>query len=139
AFGDLDDDGDLDVVINNFDAGPTVLRNDSRAAGSWLKVELRGHGLNRSAIGARVTVEAGGRTLSRYLRSSDSFLSHHDPRLHFGLGAATAVDRLTVDWPDGSSETLPGTDVAALAPLRGDGVLIVIEQGRGVVSPAPLQ
>ncbi len=86
-----------------------------------------------------MTVEAGGRTLSRYLRSSDSFLSHHDPRLHFGLGQATSVDRLTVDWPDGSSETIPGTGVAALAPLRGDGRLVVIEQGRGVVSTASLR
>ncbi len=68
--------------------------------------------------------------MSRYLRSSDSYLSHHDPRLHFGLGEATAVDRLVVDWPDGSSETIPGLTV---------GVLAVIEQGRGVVSSSPLR
>ncbi|MCP3902318.1 MAG: CRTAC1 family protein, partial [Planctomycetes bacterium] len=130
AFGDLDDDGDLDVVINNFDATPTVLRNDSQTDGSWLKVQLRGTGLNRSAIGARVRVEAGGRFLSRYLRSSDSYLSHHDPRLHFGLGTAETVDRVVVDWPDGSSETIPGTEAD---------VLIVVEQGKGVVSSSPLR
>ncbi len=125
AFGDLDDDGDLDIVINNFDDTPTVLRNGSRSSGHWLKVRLRGRGHNRSAIGARVRVEAGGRLFSRYVRSSDSFLSHHDLRLHFGLGEADAVDRLVIDWPDGESETIPGTGVD---------VLVVIEQGKGVVS-----
>ncbi len=133
AFGDLDDDGDLDIVINNFDATPTVLRNDSRVAGGWLKVVLRGTGLNRSAIGARLRVEAGGQIYSRYLRSSDSYLSHHDPRLHFGLGAA-AVDRLVIDWPDGSSETIQSS---AVPSLREPGVLVVIEQGKGVVSSTP--
>ena len=130
AMGDLDDDGDLDIVINNFDATPTVLRNDSTASGNWLKVLPRGAGRNRSAIGARVRVEAGGRTSSRYLRSSDSYLSHHDPRLHFGLGEARTVDRLVIDWPDGSSDTFPGSEV---------NVLIVVEQGKGVVSSAPLK
>ncbi len=129
ALGDLDDDGDLDVVINNFDDAPTVLRNDSRPAGNWLKVLLRGAGRNRSAIGARVHVEVDGRRASRHVRSSGSFLSHHDLRLHFGLDGAGAVDRLIVDWPDGTSEALPGT---------GAGVLLVIEQGKGVVSSEPL-
>ena len=129
AFGDLDDDGDLDIVINNFDDSPTVLRNDSRSAGNWLKVRLRGRGRNLSAIGARVRLEAGGLRHSRYVRSSDSFLSHHDPRLHFGLGDADAVDRLSVDWPDGTSEEVGGA---------GAGVLVVIEQGRGIVSKGPL-
>ncbi len=68
--------------------------------------------------------------MSRYLRSSDSYLSHHDPRLHFGLGTAETVDRVVVDWPDGSSEMIPGSRV---------GVLVVIEQGRGVVSSDPLR
>ena len=129
AFGDLDDDGDLDIVINNFDDAPTVLRNDSRSAGRWLKVRLRGRGLNLSAVGARVHLEAGGRRHSRYVRSSDSFLSHHDPRLHFGLGDAETVDRLRVDWPDGTSEEVGAT---------GAGALVVIEQGRGIVSREPL-
>ena len=130
AFGDLDDDGDLDIVINNLDDSPTVLRNTSRSAGSWLKVLLRGSGRNLSAIGARVLVDAAGRRHSRYVRSSDSFLSHHDPRLHFGLGETEAVDRLTVDWPDGTSEAVGGSGV---------GVLVVIEQGKGVVSEGPLR
>ncbi len=130
ALGDLDDDGDLDIVINNFDDSPTVLRNDSRSAGSWIKVKLRGQDHNLSAIGARVRLETGGLRHSRYVRSSDSFLSHHDPRLHFGLGDADAVDRLSVDWPDGTSE-----DVGS----AGVGVLVTIEKGRGIVSQEPLR
>ena len=130
AWGDLDNDGDLDVVINNLDDTPTVLRNDSRSSGSWLKVLLRGAGRNRSAIGARVRLEAPGFSTSRYVRSSESFLSHHDLRLHFGLGRADAVERLVIDWPDGQSETLPGSDV---------NVLIVVEQGKGIVSSGPLR
>ncbi|MCP3964546.1 MAG: CRTAC1 family protein [bacterium] len=128
AFGDLDDDGDLDLVINNMDAGPTVLRNDSRAAGNWLKVLPRGTGSNRSAIGARVRVEAAGLHHSRTVRSSDSYLSHNDPRLHFGLGQVEQIDRLIIDWPDGTSDTYPGTGV---------NLLIVIEQGKGIVSSSP--
>ena len=130
ALGDLDDDGDLDIVINNFDDSPTVLRNDSRSTGRWLKVRLRGRGSNLSAIGARVRLEAAGLRHSRYVRSSDSFLSHHDPRLHFGLGNAGAVDRLIVDWPDGTSEEVGRS---------GTGVLVVIEQGKGIVSQEPLR
>ncbi len=129
AFGDLDDDGDLDLVINNLDDTPTVLRNDSGAAGHWLKVLLRGAGRNHAAIGARVRVEAAGILRSRYVRSSDSYLSHHDLRLHFGLGEADTVDRLTVDWPDGTTETISGLGVDRL---------LVIEQGRGVVASTPL-
>ncbi len=117
-------------MINNFDDRPTVLRNDSRSAGSWLKVKLRGRGRNLSAVGARVRLEAAGRRHSRYVRSSDSFLSHHDPRLHFGLGDAEAVNRLSVDWPDGTSEEVERPDV---------GVLVVIEQGKGIVSQESLR
>ncbi|MEM7356445.1 MAG: CRTAC1 family protein, partial [Acidobacteriota bacterium] len=122
AYGDLDNDGDLDLVINNLDEAPTVLRNESPATGRWLQVRLRGRGLNRSAIGARVRVEAAGRSTSRTVRSSASYLSHHDLRLHFGLGAADAVNRILVAWPDGSREVFAGGEVDRLA---------IIEQGTG--------
>ncbi len=120
AMGDLDDDGDLDIVINNLDDSPTVLRNNSQSQGHWLKVLVRGSGRNLTAIGAQVRVEAAGRQYRRTVRSSDSFLSHHDLRLHFGLGAADAIDRILVDWPDGSTEAVTVDKI---------NTLVVIEQG----------
>jgi hypothetical protein len=124
AAGDLDEDGDLDVVVNHLDAKPTFLRNDSPKPGHWLAVKLRGKGLNRSAIGARVTLVAGSTRRSRELRASSSFLSHEDLRAHFGLGAATKVDRVEVRWTDGSQETVEAPPVDRT---------IVIEQGKGRV------
>jgi predicted nucleotidyltransferase len=101
AAGDYDDDGDLDLLISNLDAPPTLLRNDSKT-GHWLSVTLDVPAGGGTAIGARVSVTLGGRTLSRTATSGDSFMSVHDPRLHFGLGRATRADLVRVEWPDGS-------------------------------------
>jgi hypothetical protein len=104
AFGDLDNDGDLDVVVLNSSGVPEVLRNDGGNRGSFCLVRLVGSGLNRDAIGARVQVTAGGRDQRAERRSSSSYLSASDPRLHFGLGAALRIDRIEVRWPDGQVE-----------------------------------
>ncbi len=104
AAGDYDNDGDLDLLIAHLDAAPSLLRNDSER-GSWLAVELSVPPGDDTAIGALVSVTAGGRTLVRDLASSDSYLSAHDPRLSFGLGAADMVERIDVRWPDGSHST----------------------------------
>ena len=103
AVGDLDDDGRLDVVINDLDGKAQVLHNVHPDPGNWLLVELRGDGKNRSAIGAVVTVKTGELTQRRLVRSGTGYLSQDDPRQHFGLGAAAKVDTIEVRWPDGTT------------------------------------
>ncbi len=110
AFGDYDDDGDVDILVLNADDTPTLLRNDG-AGGHWLGVRLRGRRSNRDGIGARIQVTAGGRTQIREVRAGSSFLSSNDLRAHFGLGAATSVDRLVVNWPSGLEQVLEGLPV----------------------------
>lgn len=101
AFGDLDNDGDTDIVIGNSGADLTVLENRA-TAGHWLRLRLAGgEGNPADGQGARVVVEAGGRTLSRELFTARSYASASEAMLFFGLGPATAVDRVTVHWPSG--------------------------------------
>ncbi len=109
AFDDLDNDGRVDVVVLNSRREPTVLRNTSPAGGHWLQVELRGTRSNRDAVGARVTVTAGGRTWIDEVHSGRGYQSHWGSRLHFGLGEAAQVDRIEVRWPGGHSETFGPT------------------------------
>jgi hypothetical protein len=108
AVGDLDDDGRLDVVVNDLDGSPQLLRNELAGAGNWLSVRLEGAGQNRNAIGATVTVRAGGRAQIRLVQSGSSYISQDDMRAHFGLGQAAVVDSLEVRWPDGSSTRQSG-------------------------------
>jgi hypothetical protein len=105
AVGDLNNDGFLDVVISNLDAQPFVIQNPGEA-GNWLLLKLRGTASNRDAVGARVTLKAGGETQTREVKSGGSYQSHSDFRVHFGLGGAEFADELTVRWPSGSSQTL---------------------------------
>lgn len=105
AIGDLDDDGDPDAVITHHQAPAVVLWNESPRSGHWLRVELRGHAPNRDALGAEVTLEAGGRTFFTPITSGGSYLSAHDPRPLFGLGPCDLVDRLTIRWPSGQLES----------------------------------
>ncbi len=112
AAGDYDNDGDLDLLLTQLDGPPALLRNDS-AHGAWLTVDLAAAPGDGPLIGTRVTVEAGGRRWHRDLASGESFLSVHDPRLHFGLGDVTTVDRVVVRWPDGTT-----TERTAVEPGR---------------------
>lgn len=102
AAVDLDNDGDLDVVINNLDGAPTILRNDGGNRHNFVVVDLEGDKSNRSALGAVVTVRAGDLVQRAERRSGDSYLSHSDGRLHFGLGSQTRVDSIEVRWPNGT-------------------------------------
>jgi hypothetical protein len=112
AFGDVDNDGRIDVIVNNHDQRPTLLRNVA-PAGHWISIALTGApGVPRDAIGAVVTVEAGRRRLRRDIVSGGSYCSQSDLRAHFGLGQTTKIDRLVVRWPDGVREAfaVPGID-----------------------------
>jgi len=123
AFGDFDNDGDVDVVVVNLNEAPSLLRNDVTGRGHWLKVLLSGVKSNRSAIGARVLARYGERTQAQEVLAASSFYSASDRRLHFGLGPATTAD-LTIRWPSGATEKAAG--VAA-------DQLVVIREGSGIV------
>lgn len=125
AFGDLDNDGDLDIVVVNIDDTPTLLRNDGGNRHNYLMVRLLGTGGNRDAIGARVAVSVGGAVQMREVRAGTGYLSQDDLRLHFGLGPATEADSLVVRWPDGVEER-----VARVAGNR----LITIQRGAGLIA-----
>jgi hypothetical protein len=104
AFGDFDNDGDIDVLIVNLNEPPSLLRNDLGGKANWIKVKLEGVKSNRSAIGARVLVHYGGKTQAQAVLSQSSFFSCNDSRLHFGLGNSTSADS-DVYWPSGFHET----------------------------------
>ena len=117
AVGDYDDDGDLDVLITHTDAPPSLLRNDT-AGGSWLTVVCEGPRGGINPIGTRVTVRAAGRTQTRDIAAGDSYMSTHDPRLHFGLGATATVDEVAVRWPDGSRSERRGVQARQFLRIR---------------------
>ncbi|MCH8218205.1 MAG: CRTAC1 family protein, partial [Planctomycetes bacterium] len=101
AFDDLDNDGDVDVVVLNARAAPTLLRNESSEQGHWLQVGLRGVRTNRDGVGARVTVVAGDLVQTAEVHSGRGYQSHYGMRLHFGLGTHRRVDRIEVRWIGG--------------------------------------
>lgn len=123
AFGDFDNDGDMDILIVNLNEPPSLLRNDLRGTDHWLKVLLAGTASNRSAIGAQVIATYGETRQAQAVLAQSSYLSVNDRRLHFGLGASTTAN-LEILWPNGGRESI--ADVAA-------DQLVVIREGSGIV------
>ncbi len=119
AGADFDNDGDIDILVNNLNDRPTLLRNTTPHRGRhWLEVRLVGNGPNSDAIGAVVRIEAGGQSQMRQRLSAGSYLSHHDPRLHFGLKEHSIVDRVVVTWPDGSHKTIEQVPADQVLTIR---------------------
>ena len=124
AFGDLDNDGDLEVVVNNQDSVPSILRNDGGDRNSSLSIKCIGTRSNKSAIGARVKVVVEGRGQIDEVMSGSSYYSHNDLRLHFGLGTAEKADNVEVSWPSGLKETFENVKANQF---------IAIEESKGIV------
>lgn len=129
AFGDFDNDGDVDVLVMNMNEPPLLLRNDynnerRRGTNNWLELKLTGTKSNRSAIGARVTLRNGSNVQTQEVTSQSSYYSHNDLRLHFGLGASRRADQLEIRWPSGQVEMIK--NVAANQLVR-------IKEGAGVI------
>jgi hypothetical protein len=103
AFGDLDNDGRIDAVLSNLNEPVGLLRGIGGEGKHWLGIELATKD-HRDLVGARVVVEAAGRKQTRFAKNGGSYASAHDPRLHFGLGDAERIERVTVIWPSGKEE-----------------------------------
>jgi len=125
AFGDLFSDGSVDVVMNNIDGSPTLLRNVVHNGNHWIDLKLVGAaGSPRDAIGAKAFVTAAGITQRSDVISGGSYCSSSDLRLHFGLSKASRVDKLEIRWPSGKKETIE---------LSAVDRIYTIEEGKGVV------
>ena len=122
AFGDIDNDGDMDILVTSVNDVPELLRNEGGNDGHSLMIKTVGTQSNRNGIGARITVTAGDLTLVREVKSAYSYMASNDFRVHFGLGTNTKADTIEIQWPEGSTETI--SDVQA-------DQLVTVTEGRG--------
>ena len=129
AFGDIDNDGDVDVVINNLDGAAQLLRNDSGKANNSVLIRAIGVKSNRSGIGARVTVVAGDLKQVEEVYSGATYISQNDLRLHFGLDKRTKIDLIEVRWPSGAVEKITGASVNRI---------LTIKEGQGLIGQTDL-
>jgi hypothetical protein len=128
AVGDVDEDGDLDAVVANMHALPALLRNDGGNGKRWTRFLLIGQKSNRDGVGARVVLEARGRSQTRTSKAGGGYLSSHDLRLYFGLAEAREAERVRVFWPSGAVEVF--------GPVAA-GRSYVIKEGVGVLAETP--
>jgi len=123
AFGDVDNDGDLDVLVTSVNDVPELLRNEGTEEGNSLIIKTVGTQSNRNGIGARITVTAGDLKLVREVKSAYSYLASNDLRVHFGLGANTRADTIEIRWPSGTVGTIADVE---------SGQLVTVTEGQGV-------
>jgi hypothetical protein len=128
AAGDVDNDGDLDLLVTSTGGPVELLRNGAGRGRAAVLLRLVGTTSNRSAIGARVRVTAGGATQVREVKAGSSYLGQHDLRVHVGLGSATAIERVEIRWPSGATENLTGLAVNQI---------VTIVEGKGVTARSP--
>jgi hypothetical protein len=124
AFGDIDNDGDVDIVVNDLDSAPQLLRNDGGNKNNWIIVKTIGTKSNRDGIGARVKVVSGELTQIDEVRSGGSYISQNDLKLHFGLEKRASVDLIQVRWPSGTVDTLNNVTVNKV---------VTVKEGKGLV------
>jgi len=127
AFGDYNNNGDMDVLILNLNDPPSLLRNEGGNQQNWIKIKLLGTKCNRTAIGARVRVMTGKHVQMDEVHSGDSVMSQSDLRLHFGLGKVETVDTIEVKWPT-TQKIERFTQVKA-------NQIITIREGEGMIKP----
>jgi enediyne biosynthesis protein E4 len=130
AFGDFDNDGDVDVIVNNLGGPPTLLRNDGGNKNNWIMVKCLGTHSNRSGIGTRVRVTAGGRSQIDEVMSGSSYYSQNDLRLHFGLGKAKKVESVEISWPSGLKENFKDVPVNQV---------LIVQETKGIVESKKLR
>jgi hypothetical protein len=129
AAADIDNDGDLDLLVVNNGGAVDLLRNEGGTGNAAVTIRLVGSASNRDAIGARVTLTAGGSTQVREVKAGSSYLAQNDLRVHLGAGKATRIDRLEVRWPNGRSEVVDGAMVNQI---------VTVTEGKGITSRVPI-
>jgi hypothetical protein len=128
AAGDIDNDGDLDLLVTNNGSNAELLRNEGGTGNASVLIHLVGVKSNRSAVGARIRLTAGGVTQVREVKAGSSYLGQNDLRVHTGLGKATRIDRLEVRWPNGQIEVVEGAAVNQI---------LTVTEGKGITARAP--
>src|ERR1700730_11497707 len=133
AFGDIDNDGDVDVIINNLDGAPQLLRNDGGNTNNSVLIKTIGVKSNRDGIGARVTIVSGDLRQVEDVHSGGSYISQNDLRLHFGLETRTKIDLIEVRWPSGAVDKITGASANKILTIKeGQGIVSQKEFNRGV-------